>query len=212
MYLPEHFEEKRQDVLIDFIQKYSLGCLITHTDGVLDANHFPFEYDADQHLLLAHIAKKNPLYSLLKQAVEQPMGVLVVFSIDHAYVSPNWYEGKFEHHRTVPTWNYLVIHVKGKASLIEDEKTLRGILAKLTRRHEATQQKPWKMSDAPKEYIQDQLNQIVGIKIEIEDLIGKFKLSQNRSQQDVRNIADALVQQDKEKLSHLMLNQLSQSE
>lgn len=207
MYLPEQFEEKRADVLIDLIQRHALGCLIVHAHGELEANHLPFEYDADQHLLLAHIAKKNPLY----QVLEQSQQALVVFTINDAYVSPNWYEGKFKHHRTVPTWNYAVIHVKGQVSLIEDEKALRGILAKLTRRHEAQQDKPWKMGDAPQDYIQDQLQQIVGVQIEIKDLIGKFKLSQNRSEQDVRNVASAYRQNGQLKLSEMMLNALDES-
>lgn len=207
MYLPEQFEETNADVLIDLIQKHALGCLIVHVNGELEANHLPFEYDADQHVLLAHIAKKNPLYQILKQ----PQQALVVFNIDQAYVSPNWYAGKFEHHRTVPTWNYVVIHVKGEVSLIEDEKALRGILAKLTRRHEAQQEKPWKMGDAPQDYIQDQLQQIVGVQIEIKHLIGKFKLSQNRSEQDIRNVASAYQQNGQSQLSEMMLNALNKT-
>ena len=206
MYLPEQFEVTNVDVLIDLIQNHALGCLIVHVDGAIEANHLPFEYDADQHVLLAHIAKKNPLYQLL----QQPQQALVVFIINDAYVSPNWYEGKFEHHRTVPTWNYVVIHVKGEVSLIEDEKALRGILAKLTRRHEAQQEKPWKMGDAPQDYIQDQLQQIVGVQIEIQNLIGKFKLSQNRSEQDVRNIASTYQQKGQSQLSELMLKALNE--
>ena len=206
MYLPEQFEENRTEVLIDFIQNHALGCLIVHANGELEANHLPFEYDADQHVLLAHIAKKNPLYQLL----QQPQQALVVFTINDAYVSPNWYEGKFEHHRTVPTWNYVVIHVKGEVSLIEDEKALRGILAKLTRHHEAQQEKPWKMGDAPSDYIQDQLQQIVGVQIEIQNLIGKFKLSQNRSEQDIRNVASAYQQNGQSQLSELMLKALNE--
>ena len=175
MYLPEQFEESNADVLINLIQNHALGCLIVHANGELEANHLPFEYDADQHVLLAHIAKKNPLY-----------------------------------HRTVPTWNYVVIHVKGEVSLIEDEKVLRGILAKLTRHHEAQQEKPWKMGDAPRDYIQDQLQQIVGVQIEIQNLIGKFKLSQNRSEQDVRNVASAYQQKGQSQLSELMLKALNE--
>lgn len=133
---------------------------------------------------------------------------LVVFHIDQAYVSPNWYAGKFEHHRAVPTWNYVVIHVKGKVCLIEDKKKLRGILAKLTRHHEANQSKPWKMTDAPEDYIQDQLEHIVGLKIDIKDMMGKFKLSQNRSIDDAENVAQALSQQGKSTISNLMFEQI----
>lgn len=204
MYLPQHFQEVRPDILIELIEKHPFGSLIIHINGELDANHLPFEYDAEQHTLLAHIARENPLYKMLSHARD----VLVVFHIDQAYVSPNWYVEKFEHHRAVPTWNYVVIHVKGKACLIEDQKQLRGILATLTRHQEANQSKPWKMTDAPDDYIQDQLGHIVGLKIEIKEMIGKFKLSQNRSIDDATNVAEALVKRGKSLISAMMFKQI----
>ncbi len=201
MYIPKVFEETRTEVLTELIQKHALGCLILHIGGELDANHLPFEYDEKSHSLYAHIAKENPLYTQLKQS----QNVLVVFSIDHAYVSPNWYVGKFEHHKAVPTWNYVVIHAKGMAELIEDEKVLRGILARLTRQHESNQPKPWKMSDAPKDYIQNELSKIAAIRIEISSLVGKFKLSQNRDVIDQVNVAEAYKQNSKNTLAEMML-------
>lgn len=202
MYLPKVFEETRIEILTNLIQKHALGCLVLYADGELDANHLPFEYDEKSHSLFAHIAKENPLYVQLKQS----QNVLVVFSIDHAYVSPNWYAGKLEHHRAVPTWNYVVIHVKGIAEVIEDEKILRGILARLTREHESNQPKPWKMSDAPKDYIQDQLSKIAAIRVEISSLVGKFKLSQNRGVIDRLNVAEAYKQKNKDDLAGFILN------
>lgn len=200
MYLPKVFEETRIEILTNLIQKHALGCLVLYADGELDANHLPFEYDEKSHSLFAHIAKENPLYVQLKQS----QNVLVVFSIDHAYVSPNWYAGKLEHHRAVPTWNYVVIHVKGIAEVIEDEKILRGILARLTREHESNQPKPWKMSDAPKDYIQNELSKIAAIRIEISSLVGKFKLSQNRNIVDQTNVAEAYQQNNKNGLVKMM--------
>lgn len=202
MYLPKAFEETRIEVLTHLIQQHGLGCLVLYADGELDANHLPFEYDEKSHSLFAHIAKENPLYIQLKQ----PQNVLVVFSIDHAYVSPNWYVGKFEHHKAVPRWNYVVIHAKGVAEVIEDEKILRGILARLTRQHESNQSKPWKMSDAPKDYIQNELIKIAAIRIEISSLIGKFKLSQNRDVVDQMNVADAYKQNNKNDLARMIIN------
>lgn len=200
MYLPKQFEEKREEILIDLIQQSSLGCLVSYAQEELDANHLPFIYDAEQHALLAHIALDNPLAKVLAQAKD----VLVVFKIDDAYVSPNWYKEKFEHHRAVPTWNYVVIHVKGTARVIQDEKTLRGILAKLTRQHESNQPRPWRMSDAPPDYIQQQLNHIVAIQIEIKEWVGKFKLSQNRNEQDIVSVAHEMLKQGKTDLSTMM--------
>lgn len=201
MYIPKVFEETRAEVLTELIQKHALGCLVIYADNELNANHLPFEYDEKTHSLLAHIAKENPLYAQLTQ----PQNALVVFSIDHAYVSPNWYEGKFEHHKAVPTWNYVVIHAKGTVQVIEDEKILRGILARLTRQHESNQPKPWRMSDAPKDYIQDELGKIAAIRIEIKSLVGKFKLSQNREVTDQLNVAEAYQHNNKKDLAEIML-------
>ena len=200
MYLPEHFKETRPEVLLELIRKNALGSLITSTDSGLDANHLPFEYDSKTHSLWAHIAKENDLYQLLKQ----PQRILVIFKVNDAYVLPNLYLGKVEHHRAVPTWNYAVVHVHGTALLVEDEKTLRGVLARLTRHHEADQEKPWRMSDAPQDYIQDQLTKIVAIQIKITHLIGKLKLSQNRSNADKDSVATEFQKHGKLDLSQMM--------
>ncbi len=122
--------------------------------------------------------------------MNQPLSAYVIFHADQAYISPSWYEGKQEHHRVVPTWNYRVVHVQGKIRKIEDEKYLRGVLARLTRNHEANQETPWKMGDAPTDFIEAQLEKVVAI--EIESMIGKFKVSQNKSQLDAKNIVNAL--------------------
>lgn len=204
MYLPTHFEEKRTAVLIEMIRRYPLGCLIVHSNAELEAHHLPFEFDVQNNKLLAHIAQLNPLSTMLMQETD----VLVVFNMDNSYVSPNWYEGKFEHHRVVPTWNYAVIHVKGKARIVNDHKVLRGILARLTRQHESTQSTPWKMSNAPKDYIDQQLQHILAIEVDVSSIIGKFKLSQNRNQTDILSVANALLEQGNNQLSELMIESL----
>lgn len=205
MYLPPHFEERRLELLHDLMKKHPFGCVVTYSNGELDANHLPFEIVSDKGdfgKLLAHISRQNPLAEVLKNDAD----VLVIFRIDDVYISPNWYVGKFEHHKVVPTWNYVVIHAKGKARIIEDEKVLRGILARLTREHESNQNVPWKMTDAPSEFISERMKHIVGIQIEITDLVGKFKLSQNRNKNDISSVANALASKDKSDLSNLMLS------
>ena len=187
------------------MKKHPFGCVVTYSNGELDANHLPFEIVSDKGdfgKLLAHISRQNPLAEVLKNDAD----VLVIFRIDDVYISPNWYVGKFEHHKVVPTWNYVVIHAKGKARIIEDEKVLRGILARLTREHESNQNVPWKMTDAPSEFISERMKHIVGIQIEITDLVGKFKLSQNRNKNDISSVATALASKGKSDLSNLMLS------
>ena len=191
MYLPTHFKQENLAELYDLIENNPLGTLIISQDGEIEANHLPFEWDSstgEKGTLRRHIAKANPLFELLENA----QSAYVIFHADQAYISPNWYEGKHEHHRVVPTWNYRVVHVKGQIRKVEDEKYLRGILARLTRTHEANQPMPWKIGDAPNDFIEEQLEKIVAIEIEIESIIGKFKVSQNRRAVDAENVAKAL--------------------
>lgn len=192
MYLPTHFKHEKLDDLVDLIQQYPLATVVmTAANGTLEVNHLPLEFERQQGglgVLRGHIAKANPMFKILNQSAQ----AYVIFQAEDAYISPNWYAGKQEHHRVVPTWNYRVVHVKGEVRKIEDEKYLRGILARLTRQHEAEQTVPWKMGDAPEDFIAEQLEKIVAIEINIQSMIGKFKVSQNRSAVDALNVAKAL--------------------
>lgn len=192
MYLPTHFKHDQLDDLVELIQQYPLATVVmTAADGTLEVNHLPLEYEMQQSgfgVLRGHIAKANPMFEILNQSAH----VYVIFQAEDAYISPNWYEGKQEHHRVVPTWNYRVVHVKGEILKLDDDKYLRGVLARLTRMHEANQPMQWKMGDAPNDFIAEQLEKIVAIEIDIQSMIGKFKVSQNRSAVDVMNVAKAL--------------------
>jgi len=191
MYLPTHFQQDDLNELFELIENNPLASLMVVHEGEIEANHIPLELDrsaSKKGMLRGHIAKANPLFALL----ESVQSAYVVFHADQSYISPNWYEGKQEHHRVVPTWNYRVVHVKGAIRKIEDEKYLRGILARLTRQHEATQPVLWKMGDAPSDFIKEQLEKIAVIEIEIDSIVGKFKVSQNRGAVDAENVAKAL--------------------
>ena len=192
MYLPTHFKHEQLDDLVDLIQQYPLATVVmTAANGTLEVNHLPLEFERQQGglgVLRGHIAKANPMFEILNRSAQ----AYVIFQAEDAYISPSWYEGKQEHHRVVPTWNYRVVHVKGEIRKLEDEKYLRGVLARLTRQHEASQPVQWKMGDAPKDFIAEQLEKIVAIEINIQSMIGKFKVSQNRSAVDAVNVAKAL--------------------
>lgn len=192
MYLPTHFKHDQLDDLVELIQQYPLATVVmTAADGTLEVNHLPLEFERQQGglgVLRGHIAKANPMFEILNQSAQ----AYVIFQAEDAYISPNWYEGKQEHHRVVPTWNYRVVHAKGEIRKLEDEKYLRGMLARLTRMHEDNQPTPWKMGDAPKDFIAEQMEKIVAIEINIQSMIGKFKVSQNRSAVDALNVAKAL--------------------
>jgi transcriptional regulator len=132
--------------------------------------------------------------------------VLVVFRAADAYISPNWYPSKHEFHRQVPTWNYRVVHVHGTLHIHDDEKFVRGVVARLTRRHEAGtgDPRPWKMADSEPGYIDQMLAAIVGLEVEITKVEGKFKLSQNKQARDRASAADQLRERGKVEVAGAM--------
>ena len=193
MYQPTHFKQDDLEVLYQLIQQYPLATLIVLVDGVLEVNHIPVEWVAEASnlgVLKGHIAKANPLADLLVQERE----AYLVFHAEQQYISPNGYVSKAIDHRAVPTWNYRVVHVKGQIKRVDDEKFLRGVLARLTRQHEASETTPWTMSQAPEDYIRSELKEIVGIEIQIAAITGKFKLSQNQSEANAQSAAQHLEQ------------------
>lgn len=204
MYVPTHFDEPRAEMLHDLIRQHPFGMLVTHGSNGLDANHLPFELDAKhgkEGVLNAHVARANPVW----QDVSNGDEVLVVFRAADAYVSPNWYPSKHEAHRQVPTWNYQVVHAHGRITLRDDERFVRGLVARLTRIHEASQPIPWKMTDSSSEYIDSMLNAIVGLDVEITRLVGKSKLGQNKDERDIRGAAQGLKAQGHHEIGDAML-------
>jgi transcriptional regulator len=201
MYIPDHFAIKDAEAAYRIIEAHPLGVLVTSTPGGLDANHIPFELDIDRGVLTAHVARANPVW----QQCGDGMDVLVIFRGAESYVSPNWYPSKHELHRQVPTWNYQVVHVHGRLTVQDHEKFVRGVVARLTRKHEASEQKPWKMGDSPPEYIDDKLKAIVGIEVKISRLEGKAKLSQNREDRDRISAATTLARNGDDELARAML-------
>ena len=178
MYLPPQFAETRPEELHRIIQENAFGMLVTHTAAGLEANHLPFLLDAARGpcgTLLAHVARNNPVWKDVPEGQE----AMVVFRGVQGYISPSWYPGKQETHRFVPTWNYEVVHAHGTLHIHDDEKHVRGVVARLTHRHEAGEPRPWKMGDAPADYLETQLGQIVGIEIRLTRLEGKRKLNQH---------------------------------
>jgi transcriptional regulator len=192
MYIPAHFRIQNPQDLHAILRDHPLGALVTAGPEGLDANHIPFEFDPSQGahgLLTAHVARANPVW----QQCQQGADVLVIFRGNESYISPNWYPSKHETHRQVPTWNYEVVHVHGRLTVMDEEKFVRRVVARLTREHEAAEPRPWKMGDSPPEYIAQMLKAVVGIQVEIQRIEGKAKLSQNREARDRLNAADTLL-------------------
>ncbi len=191
MYVPKHFEETSVPVLHELIRVYPLGTLVTLTGTGLCANHIPFEVDPEPNpfgTLRGHVARANGVWRDYRSEVE----ALVSFQGPNAYISPSWYVSKRETGKVVPTWNYAVVHAYGALSVIEDRLWLRSLVQRLTAQHEADREDPWKVSDAPPDYIDKQLAAIVGLEIRITRLVGKWKVSQNRPAQDQEGVLAAL--------------------
>ena len=194
MYVPKHFEELSVPVLHELIRAHALGTLVTLTGAGLCANHIPFEVDPEPGpfgTLRGHVARANGVWREYKPEVE----ALVSFQGPDRYISPSWYVTKQETGKVVPTWNYAVVHAHGALRIIEDRVWLRRLVERLTEQHEAGLKNPWKVSDAPPDYIDKQVAAIVGLEIRITRLVGKLKVSQNRPSQDREAVARALANQ-----------------
>lgn len=185
MYLPAAFAEPSAEALHRIVRENALGVLLRRTpdDTGFEAEHLPFLLDATadgRPRLLAHVARANPVW----REVGEGARVLVVFRGAQGYISPSSYPGKHETHRRVPTWAYEVVHAHGTIHVRDDEAFVRGVVARLTRQHEAAEAEPWKMGDAPADYLAEQLAHIVGIEIRVDRLDGKRKLNQHHAAAD----------------------------
>jgi transcriptional regulator len=184
MYVPKYFEENNTHWTHDFITKTGAGTVITQGATQLHANFVPLLFDAQRNVLRGHIARANGQWSDPAGDVAGKAQALVTFTGANAYISPNWYASKTEHQRVVPTWNYEVVHVYGAISYSHDAATLLDIIGGLTNREEAASEKPWRISDAPPEYIDGLVKSIVAFEITISRIEAKRKLCQHYSQAD----------------------------
>ena len=194
MYLPAAFREDRLDVLHALIRAHPLATLITYGPGGLIANLVPFTLlnDDEKGILRAHVARANDQVEALRGGAD----TLVVFHGPESYITPSWYPSKREHGRVVPTWNYVVVQARGTPRVIEDAQWLREQIRALTSAQEGQRSAPWKMTDAPEQFISGQLRAIVGVEIPIEAIEGKWKVSQNRSAADRQGVEEGLQREE----------------
>lgn len=197
MYNPASFHESRPEVLAAAIAGHPLSTLVTAGAAGLAASHIPLLYTpaeggAGFGVLRGHMARANPQW---RDAVP-PCAALAIFNGPQHYVSPNWYPSKHEGGKVVPTWNYVVVHAHGTLSIHDDPQWLLENVTALTDEHEASSPTPWRVSDAPPEYIQNLQKAIVGVELIIERWEGKWKLSQNRTLADREGVAAGLASLD----------------
>ncbi|MBU0902973.1 MAG: FMN-binding negative transcriptional regulator [Gammaproteobacteria bacterium] len=182
MYTPPAFRQNDLSLLHQQINACPLATLVTQGANGLQASHLPLLLAADEGefgTLYGHFARANPHWSELLQGE-----TLAIFQGPQAYISPAWYPSKAEHGKAVPTWNYIAVHARGQAQLIEDREGLLQLVSRLSAQHEAGREQPWAVSEAPTDYIDTMLRAIVGFALPIQRLEGQWKLSQNRTAAD----------------------------
>lgn len=205
LYIPPRFRIDDRKHLVAFIERHAFGTLVCAGPAGLTVSHIPFlvEEQADGRLrLLGHEARANAQLAELALATH----VLAIFEGPHGYVSPTWYE----HHPSVPTWNYAVVHARGRVRLLDDAATA-DMVERLSEKYEAGHEKPWRMQSLPGEFRAAMLGSIGGFALEVESLEGKFKLSQNRPGRDAYRVIDALEARGDADLAALMREQFSET-
>jgi transcriptional regulator len=188
MFTPPVFDESRLDILHDAIDRAGLATLVTIGDG-LEATHLPLVLDpteGEYGTLYGHMARANP-QATAGQA-------LAIFTGPDAYVTPSWYPSKAQTGKVVPTWNYVAVHATGDLEVFDDPDALLAVVTKLTAKHEADRAQPWAVTDAPPDFIAAHLKNIIGIRLSIARLQGKWKMSQNRSPADRQGVIDGLTE------------------
>jgi len=180
MYLPPHFKVEEFEVIKDFLVAYPLGNIISFAEDSLQMSYLPFllEIEDDKMSLIGHLARANTQLASLKDAK-----VLVGFQGPDRYISPTWYVSPNE----VPTWNYAAVEVRGRVELIREFSGIEEILSKSITCFEKRNQTDW-VYNLPEARRQMMVKHIVGIKIHIEHIEGKFKLSQNRKTPDEEKV------------------------
>jgi transcriptional regulator len=187
LYVPR-FNVMDPDEVRPFVDAVATAQLVTvGDDGVPDATFLPVLWEGDR--LVGHLARANPHW---RRIVADSPALAVVTGPD-TYVSPSWYASKVEHGKVVPTWNYTVVHLRGRVTVHDDPAWVRGLVTRLTDRHEQPRAEPWAVTDAPADYVEKNLRPIVGVEVVVSSVEAKAKLSQNRSDEDRAGVAAGLA-------------------
>jgi transcriptional regulator len=191
MYLKPLFQETRIDRLHALVKAHPLAAFITIVESEIVVNHMPLLVSADggeNGTLRGHVPRDNAVW----RALDGTQEAVAVFQGPQAYVSPSWYPGKQAHGKVVPTWNYVVVHAHGRPIAIDDADWIRNHLNELTDEHESRERHPWRVSDAPDDFVEQMIGQVVGIEMPIASIAGKWKISQNRPVEDQQGVVAGL--------------------
>ena len=189
MYIPRHFDTKNKSEVLSFIEANAFGQLISTVDGRFFSTHMPFLLDTDGEHLVGHLARANPQWKEVKD-----QEVLITLQGPHDYISPSWFYSP-----GVPTWNYQAVHIYGKCRVFEETTKLKRVVDRLTEKFESAFDNSWQP-----DYADSMLRGIVGIEVAITEIQCKYKLSQNRSDEDQQQIARHLEETGSNALARAM--------
>jgi transcriptional regulator len=190
VFMPRHFTEADPAAAVAMARAAGFGHLVVAGDDGLLSTPVPFLVDDDGSVVRTHLARPNPVLRTL------PSAALLIVPVGDAYISPGWYPSKADDPKVVPTWNYEVVHLRGRLRAHDDDWTEQ-LVRDLTEHHEASMETPWSVDDAPPEYVARMLKAIVGVSLEVTGIEAKRKLSQNKSAGDLAGAADGLERRDR---------------
>ena len=190
MYRPDHFRVDDVPAMHALMRARPLAALVSGGAAGLYATHLPtvLKEDGPFGLVEFHLARANPHWKVLAEGDE----ALMIFQGPEGYITPNWYPSKAEHQKVVPTWNYAVVHAYGRPEVMQEAHGLRRHVGELTAQQERSEARPWAVTDAPERYVEMMMRGIVGFRFAITRLEGKWKMSQNRVEQDWKGVVDGL--------------------
>ena len=178
MYIPKLYREEDREKILKFLKQNNFPALVTYDGEKPIATHLPVEVLENENgslTILGHMSRANPQW---RSFGEQE--VLLIFQGAHTYISPRWYD-----HVNVPTWNYMMVHVYGKIRLVEGEK-LYSLLSRLVKNHE--EPAAYSLESLPQDFVQKEMNGVVGFAVDVTRIDAGYKLSQNRNDGDHENI------------------------
>jgi transcriptional regulator len=202
MYIPPYFKIKDEKLIYDIIQEYGFATFVSQHEGEPFATHIPLMMDQNKEYLYGHVARPNPQWKDIHN-----QSVLAIFHGPHCYISSSWYESN----RSVPTWNYLSVHVYGKFEFVNDEE-LKESLSDLVKKYEVLNS-TYQLDEVDEKFLEGMTKGIVGFRIKIEKMEGKAKLSQNHSIERKKLVIQELEKfksEDEQKIASYMKSDLEQ--
>ena len=195
MYIPKHFQPSDKAAQ-EFLSQIESGHLVSNTEKGLVSTLLPLIYDQETNSLLGHVAKLN-----IQASLPTNQEALVISMLNETYISPNWYASKEEHHKVVPTWDYMMVHAYGQLVIHDEPEWILNQVTRLTNHFEANQPKPWNVDQAPTDYVDGQIRAIVGIELKINRIEASFKMGQNKSKADLDGVIAGLQKAGKVSIS-----------